>query len=373
MKKYWGFRIWNMSHHRVRRVFVLLMLGTASMFAIAGGIAMFQAKSVTNTQLGNVTSHLTAKTLIMLMGEETPYLKDLVQTPDPKSVLTNLVLELATSINPSDPRTFLGHELPMFALFDTRIVTASADTDYTNIPIESPPPPEIEQQIQQSQETKPSPPPPIETTPGSKQVFIYHSHWYESYLPELNKSNINQASDLNTNIMSVGNHMAQTFQKLGIGAQTTTKPKTGWSGAYLHSRKWAVAALQQHDDLQYLIDIHRDSKRGDKTTITINGKKMARMAFVVGKDSKLYRQNLQLAQELFHEINRRYPGLCTGVYEKAKTGGNNGEYNQSLSTGAMLVEIGGVDNSFAEAKASADVLANVIADRMRQNTPLVKK
>ncbi|WP_044642345.1 stage II sporulation protein P [Risungbinella massiliensis] len=373
MKKYWGFRTWNISHHRVRRMFVFLMLGTASMFAIAGGIAMLQAKSVTHTQLGNVTSHLTAKTLIMLMAEETPYLKDLVKTPDPKGVITNLVLEVATSIDPSDPRTFLGRELPMFALFDTRIVTASADADYTNIPIESPPPPEIEEQIKQSQEeTKPTPP-PVETSPGRKRVFIYHSHWWESYLPELKKSNPNQASDVNINIMSVGNHMADTFQKLGIGTQTTTKPKTGWSGAYLHSRKLVVAALQQHEDIQYLIDIHRDSKRGDKTTITINGKKMARMAFVVGKDSKYYSQNLQLAKELFQEINRRYPGLCTGVYEKAKTGGNNGEYNQSLSTGAMLVEVGGVDNSFAEAKASVDVLANVIADRIHQNTPLVKK
>lgn len=372
MKRYWGFRIWNMSHTRVRRVFILLMLGTASMFALAGGIAMFRAESIAHSRLGHVTSHLTAKTLITLMGEETPYLKESVHTPDPKGIVSSLVLELATSIDPKDPRTFLGRELPMFALFDTRIVTAGKDVDYTNIPIESPPSPEIEQEIQKSKEQPPSPP-PIPTTPGVKKVFIYHSHWWESYLPELKKVNPTQASDVERNIMFVGYHMAKTFQQLGVGVKTTTRPNTGWKGAYSHSRKLVVAALQQHEELEYIIDIHRDSKRREKTTITINGKNMARLAFVVGKDSKNYQENLKLANELFHEINRLYPGLCTGVYEKARTGGNNGEYNQSLSTGALLVEVGGVDNTFEEAYASVDVLARIIADRIHRGTPLVQK
>lgn len=369
MKKYWGFRTFNMSHTRVRRVFIILMLSTAFMFAIAGAIAMFRAKSTTHSQLEEVTSHLSADTLIMLMGEETPYLKESIEIRDPKRVATSLLLELATSVDPSDPRTYLGRELPMFDLFDTRIVAASEDVDYTNIPIETPPSPDIEEKIQETPNEKPAP--PEEESTGKKRVFIYSTHWWESYLPELKRNS--NPSDVNINILSVGNHMAKSLEKQGVGVELTPRPKTGWKGAYSHSRKLAMAALQEHDDITYLIDLHRDSLRRDKTTITIKGRTMARLAFIVGKDSKYYKENLKLANQLFQEINKEYPGLVRGVFVKAKTGGNNGEYNQSLSPGAMLVEVGGIDNTFAEANASVDVLADVIARRIHEDRSLVNK
>ncbi len=57
--------------------------------------------------------------------------------------LSNLAFRLTTSINPDDPRSLLGRELPGFALFDGRIVVAGEGTDYTNLPIESAPPMEV--------------------------------------------------------------------------------------------------------------------------------------------------------------------------------------------------------------------------------------
>lgn len=49
------------------------------------------------------------------------------------------------------------------------------------------------------------------------------------------------------------------------------------------------------------------------------------------------------------------------IYQKDKTSGN-GEYNQSLSSNSVLIEIGGVENSLEESYLTVEVLAKVIQD-----------
>ena len=67
-------------------------------------------------------------------------------------MVSRLTFELATSIDPRDPRTFLGRELPGFALFDTEIVVAGQGVDYTDIPVESAPPPDLEEKLAKDRE-----------------------------------------------------------------------------------------------------------------------------------------------------------------------------------------------------------------------------
>ena len=42
--------------------------------------------------------------------------------------------------------------------------------------------------------------------------------------------------------------------------------------------------------------------------------------------------------------------------------GTNGKFNQDLSENAILVEFGGVDNTFEELNHSAEILAEVISE-----------
>ena len=53
--------------------------------------------------------------------------------------------------------------------------------------------------------------------------------------------------------------------------------------------------------------------------------------------------------------------LSRGVFTK-KGAGTNGKFNQDLSENAILVEFGGVDNTFEELYNSAEALADVISD-----------
>jgi stage II sporulation protein P len=358
-----------MSKPQTQRTFVVLMISVAFIFAIFGSFAVFQAENSTS-QFSKITSGISAKTLAMLMSNSLPYLGEKLPFKQDEWMVSRLFLEIVASIDPKDPRTLIGGELPLFALFDTDIAVASADADFTSIPIESPPPPELEKEIMKAMEKEGEKDQPITNVKG-KKVFIYHTHWWESYLPELGRTNPNQASDVDINIMQVGKHLADTLERMGVGAQMTRKPITGWQSAYANSRKLVIAAMKQNKDLEYFIDIHRDSKRRSKTTIVYGGKPYARLAFVVGKSSTNYPQNLKLAKELYTRLNELVPGICTGVYEKARASGNNGEYNQSLSPNSMLVEVGGIDNTFEEADRSIDVLAKVIAERVLNATPVM--
>ncbi len=359
-----------------RKIFVVLLLSTALTFSLAGALAMSQAKtSMRSSSLGKVTSHLHERTLLLIMSRVIPYLQEESKVVDSDSLFSRLFFETVASMNPQDPRTFLGRELPLFTLFDAEIDLASTGTDLTSIPIESPPPPELEQEIirglnqidRERQQEK------LVDGPEMKKVLIYHTHFWESYLPELKEKNPNKASSLHTNIMKVGWHMANTLNKMGVGAVTIDQtPKTGWHGAYKHSRDLAVSMMKQHKEITYLIDLHRDSRRRLQTTKEINGTIYAQLAFVVGEASQNFEKNLQLAREVHHRINQLYPGLSRGVIIKKRANGNNGEYNQSLSPNSMLVEVGGVDNTFEEAFRSVEALAEVLTERINQATPVTK-
>ena len=61
-----------------------------------------------------------------------------------------------------------------------------------------------------------------------------------------------------------------------------------------------------------------------------------------------------------------YPGLCYGVRVKKD------RYNQFLHPRALLVEIGGVNNTLTEAKRAARLLAHVVEAVLKEDAPAEK-
>lgn len=374
--RYRGFTTFNISAPRVRQLFVLLILGTAVLFIITGLFAMVQAERSVHSSLGRFTAHFSTETLLYMMGGEIPYLTSLKEVAENKPRISRMLFEVVTSVDPEDPRSFLGSELPGFALFDTEIAVAGEGVDYTSVPIESSPPPDLEQKLKEKDVTEEKPKKEEEeekpaSAPDKKQVFIYHTHFTESFLPELEGTdNPDRAYDNHENITKVGKRLGQSLENLGLGSEVSTKGyDVGWNRLYQASRERVVTAMKQNQDLKYLIDIHRDSQRREKTTQTINGKAYARIAFVIGTAHKNWEKNEQYARKLHKKMDQLYPGLSKGVFRKSRAMGN-GEYNQSLSPNSILVEVGGVDNSFKEAYRTADALSKVIAETHFQATPV---
>ncbi|MEC0694358.1 stage II sporulation protein P [Bacillus atrophaeus] len=316
-----------------------------------------------------------------LLRMENHYLaSDLSDTESSSFHLSRLSLKLATSINLEDPRSFLGRELPGFSQFDTEILVAGQGTDYTNMPSESPPPSEVMQEEkeanlaeienQQTKKENTEQEPPKQTTGDRKVVYIYHTHNTESYLPLLKgETNPDMARHSKANVTLVGGMFGKALEAQGVGAtvdKTDIQAKLNKKGlnyarSYDESRPVVKEALTKNKNLQYIIDIHRDSKRKKNTTTTIKGKSYARLAFVVGKKTANFEENYKLASELHKLMEKKYPGLSTGVFSKGSPG-DNGVYNQDLNDRALLLEFGGVDNNLEELQHTADATADVFSE-----------
>ena len=211
---------------------------------------------------------------------------------------------------------------------------------------------------------------PSNTTGDRDVVYVYFSHNRESFLPYLQGvTNPNHAYHSQVNVTNIGDKLKEELEKGGIGTvvdKTDIEAKLKEKGlsfarSYQESRTVVEAAVTQNRDLNYLIDIHRDSRRKKDTTIEINGKTYAKLAFVIGGEHANYEKNLAFANELQKRFDSSYKGLSRGVFTK-KGSGTNGKFNQDLSEKAILVEFGGVDNTFEELYNSAEILAEVISD-----------
>lgn len=334
----------------------------------------------TSSSVKSATTNITGDMLYHLMGQENHHflqgLPDSSQTP----VLTQYLFKLSTNINLDDPRSLLGRELPAYSLFDTEIAVAGEGTDYTNMPIESAPPLEIllaekEAALQNTDEIEGNgdggqAKTPPNTTGDKDVVYVYFSHNRESFLPYLKGvTNPNYAYHSQVNVTNIGDKFKEELEKSGIGTvvdKTDIEAKLKEKGlsfarSYQESRTVVEAAVTQNRDLTYLIDIHRDSRRKKDTTIEMNGKTYAKLAFVIGGEHANYEKNLAFANELQKRLDSSYKGLSRGVFTK-KGSGTNGKFNQDLSEKAILVEFGGVDNTFEELYNSAEILAEVFSD-----------
>lgn len=357
------------------KVALAFMFFMIAVFTLSGLMTSLKPEfRIASSSLNDAATNINGELLYRMMGMENhQFLQSLPEKEEPLN-LSNLVFKLSTNMSLDDPRSFLGRELPGFSLFDGKILVAGEGTNYTNMPIESAPPIEVlkaEQEaalkntedIEESESGGGTESPP-NTTGDRKVVYLYFSHTRESYLPYLEGvTDPDMAYHSKVNVTNIGDRLKKGLETKGVG---TTVDKTdamgkGFNQSYLVSRDIVQTAMTGDRNLQYFIDIHRDALRKDKTTVQINGKSYAKLAFVIGGNNPNSEKNKKLAIEIHKLLEKEYKGLSRGVIEK-KGAYTNGKFNQDLSQNAILIEFGGVDNTFEELYRSADALADVFSE-----------
>ncbi len=375
------FKAFTVSLNRTsfKRMAILVIVGIMALFIITGMLTAFEpGYGLSSTTVHAWSSYVSSDALVYMMGTENPYFTQVLPEDSHPPQFSSLAFELATSLNPEDPRSLLGRELPGFALFDGTIVVAGEGTDYTNMPIESAPPMEVmmaereatQESLKKLEKVDEEIVAPPVSTDGRKVIHIIHSHSRESFLPELKDANApSEAFHQSVNITLVGERLGRELEKRGIGVDVDKSD----IGAILSNRDWLYGrsydasreivkeAISSNNDLEFFFDVHRDAQPRDITTVTINGVEYARTLFVIGENNKNYEKNLQLAAELHELLDQEFPGLSRGVISKGGAG-TNGRYNQDLSANSILIEVGGIDNTLEEAYRSAEAFADVFSD-----------
>ena len=204
------------------------------------------------------------------------------------------------------------------------------------------------------------------------QVLILHTHTTEGYMTYeadyYNAADRHRTDDHTRNVCAVGETVKLTLAAYGIAAihDTTIHDSPVYSGAYGRSAEVAQRYLEQYPSIKVVLDLHRDSVMdGDamvRPVATVEGKQAAQMMLITGVVSTdslphpHWRENLTLAAHWQAALDKVSPDLMRPLNTVAS------RYNQHLSPGWVLVEMGAEGNTIEEAVYSAQILGRTLAE-----------
>ena len=206
-------------------------------------------------------------------------------------------------------------------------------------------------------------------TSGEPTVLILHTHATESYKKSAGQryteSSAYRTLDENYNMISIGDELANLLQAAGIGVvhDRTLHDYPSYSGSYNHARASISAYLELYPSIRLVLDLHRDASddysNQMRTQAWVNGKSSAQIMLVVGTDASGlkhpdWEENLALGLKLHTLCERIAPNITRYVNLRAQ------RFNQDLSHGALIVEIGAAGNTHDEALTATKVLAEAI-------------
>ena len=208
-------------------------------------------------------------------------------------------------------------------------------------------------------------------------VLIYHTHTTEGYqtldLGWYSNSVVTRSKDSATNMVRVGDEIAEQLEEAGIGViHDKTIYDTTYSGAYYRSEDQIEKYMEKYPSLQVLLDIHRDAIKNPDTgvmtkpTAEINGKKAAQIMIVSGcEDGGVvgfpdWEYNLRFALNLQKECEDKYPGLVRPLFFCSR------QYNMHKSHCSLLIEMGSDANTLDEAAYSGRLLGDALSSMLER-------
>ncbi|HEX3030089.1 MAG TPA: stage II sporulation protein P [Clostridia bacterium] len=201
------------------------------------------------------------------------------------------------------------------------------------------------------------------------KVLIFHTHTSESYVNRLNQRYDHKlrcyTMDSRYNVIRVGEEIKKSLESYGISTihNGTIHNYPDQNKAYGKSQATVSKILKSYPSIKVVIDIHRDGLVQEKPKLRvvskIKGKPAAKVMFVMGSDKPSLRhpnwqENLKLAIKIQDRLNKDYPGLARPILI------SRNRYNQNLSNGAILIEVGGDGNLLDECLVSAKCIAKAI-------------
>ena len=207
-------------------------------------------------------------------------------------------------------------------------------------------------------------------TGDEPSVLIIHSHGTEAFLPSdgytyEEEGGVYRTTDDSCNMLSLGAELARLLNEAGI---KTVQDRTYYDypdylTSYDNARIGLQEQLNRYPTVKLVIDLHRDSaERTDgsqwATEAIINGEKSAQVMLVMGTDSYYthpnWEQNLSIALKLNAIMEKTHNGSTRPLDLRKQ------RFNQDLSTGAIIAEIGAAGNTYREAMNAVSVLAEAI-------------
>ena len=174
-----------------------------------------------------------------------------------------------------------------------------------------------------------------------------------------------RTTNLDYSVARVGTELTKYLEKkkFNVMHNITYHDYPAYSGSYARSLE-TVQNLLVAEDTQLIIDLHRDAVGSSSSyapTVKINDQFAAQLMFVIGTDGgglehSNWKQNLKIAVKIQEKANEMYPGLFRPIIIR------NSRYNQHVTTGASIIEVGATGNTMEQCILSMQCLANVLSE-----------
>ena len=203
--------------------------------------------------------------------------------------------------------------------------------------------------------------------PTGPQILIIHTHSSEAYTGDYEPSDYYRTEDKAQNVIHVGDELAEAFKALGLKVihDRNIYDYPSYTGSYARTLGAVQRYLEKYSCIGVVIDLHRDAmENADGTQYRTDAQAgqtdAAQLMFVIGTgQSGLshpdWEKNLTLAVHLQAAIAYRYPGLCRPIALTKE------RYNQHLSPGYFILEVGSTGNTIEEAVNAAKLFAECTA------------
>lgn len=206
---------------------------------------------------------------------------------------------------------------------------------------------------------------------NKSDVIIYHTHTCESYTPtqenNYEASGNFRTTDLNYNVSRVGNELEKYLTNtFNVKHNNTYHDYPAYSGSYTRSLA-TIKSIVPEKYSGLVIDLHRDALGSNSDyapRIKIGDEVVAQLMFVIGTNGgglehSNWERNLKTAIKIQEKANEMYPGLFKSIILR------NSRYNQHVSDGACIIEVGATGNTLEECTGSMKYLAKVIEEVLK--------
>ena len=204
---------------------------------------------------------------------------------------------------------------------------------------------------------------------GEPAVLITHTHTTESYTKTgetYTETAAFRTLEESYNMLSVGDRVAELLQEQGIAVihDRQFHDYPSYNGSYTHARMALQEILKENPTIRLVLDLHRDAagtiSNQLRTEVVVDGRTCAQLMLVMGTNASglkhdNWEENLALALKLQVQLERTAPGITRPICLRAQ------RFNQDLSPGALLIEVGAAGNTHAEALLAAEYLAQAIS------------
>lgn len=202
-------------------------------------------------------------------------------------------------------------------------------------------------------------------------VLIVHTHTSEGYSDTPDA----RSTDNTKNVVAIGEIIKERLQAQGIKVihDTTQNDYPAYNGSYNKALGVIKRNIAENPDIQVVLDVHRDytarTENGVETqlipTAEVNGRKASQVMLVVGTDNSglthpEWKHNLAFAVKINEEVDKISESIMRPINIRKE------RFNQHMTKGSLIIEVGSASNSLAESKAAAEHIGDAVASVLKK-------